>query len=269
MEVTDNETQNQVREQLAYLVRSAGIELYNTKNDSLNAERVLISVKIQFSDLPNVREKIEKDLDALKTQIRYKMIAEASRKEREKKGKIKGIIWGVIAVAIVICLIVGSKPSRPYSSPSRPSYSSSPSTTQRPVSTAKPTSTPKPQSMPANGKVFYCSTTDRPSSFKVTNNGSSNYYMKFVEAGTNTTVITFFVRANSTVEIQMPAGYFELRYASGSTWYGESKLFGDYTRYAKDEEYYDFSRYTWEITIKSNGNAGETMDVEEISADEF
>jgi NAD+ kinase len=36
-----------------------------------------------------------------------------------------------------------------------------------------------------------------------------------------------------------------------------------------DEEYYDFSRYTWEITIKSNGNAGETMDVEEISADEF
>ena len=123
--------------------------------------------------------------------------------------------------------------------------------------------------MPANGKVFYCATTSRPSSFKVTNNGSSNYYMKFVKAGTNIKVITFFVRANSTVEIDIPAGNLELKYAYGSTWYGESKLFGENTRYAKDEEYYDFTNYSWEIAFKPNSNIGGSMDVEPINADDF
>ena len=101
------------------------------------------------------------------------------------------------------------------------------------------------------------------------NNGSSNYYMKFVKAGTDTTVITFFVRANSTVTIDMPAGKLELRYAYGSTWYGENKLFGDNTRYAKDEEYYDFSNYTWEISLYTTVSTGQDMDVEYIDADEF
>ena len=93
--------------------------------------------------------------------------------------------------------------------------------------------------------------------------------MKFVKAGTNTTVITFFVRANSTVEIDMPAGNLELRYACGSTWYGEKNLFGEKTAYAKDEEYYDFSNYTWEISLYTSNNYGQTMDVETIDADEF
>ena len=80
---------------------------------------------------------------------------------------------------------------------------------------------------------------------------------------------TFFVRAYSTVEIDMPAGNPELRYACGSTWYGESKLFGDSTRYAKDEEYYDFTNYTWEISLYTTSNAGSSMDVEYIDANDF
>lgn len=132
-----------------------------------------------------------------------------------------------------------------------------------------PTATLTPQTMPANGNVFYCSTTDRPSSFKVTNNGPSNYYMKFVEAGTNTSVITFFVCAYSTVEIDMPADNLELRYAYGTTWYGESKLFGDDTRYAKDEEYYNFSSFAWEISMYTEISTGQSMDVEYIDQSEF
>ena len=93
--------------------------------------------------------------------------------------------------------------------------------------------------------------------------------MKFVKAGTNTKVITFFVRAYSTVEIDMPAGNLELRYAYGSTWYGESKLFGENTAYAKDEEYYDFSNYTWEISLYTTNSTGQSMDVEYIDANEF
>lgn len=82
-------------------------------------------------------------------------------------------------------------------------------------------------------------------------------------------MITFFVRAYSSVDISMPAGNLELKYAYGSSWYGESKLFGDSTRYAKDEEYYDFSNYTWSISLYTTSNYGDTMDVEAIDASEF
>ena len=98
---------------------------------------------------------------------------------------------------------------------------------------------------------------------------SSNYYIKFVKAGSDTPVIEFFVRANSTVTIDMPAGNLELRYAYGSTWYGENKLFGENTRYAKDPDYYDFSSYTWEISFYTTNDTGQTMHVEPINADEF
>ena len=83
----------------------------------------------------------------------------------------------------------------------------------------------------------------------------------------------FFVRPNSNVTIDMPAANLELRYAyaySGSTWYGEKYLFGDDTHYAKDEDYYDFSHYTWEISLNTTlANGSMDMDVEYIDADEF
>ena len=163
--------------------------------------------------------------------------------------------------------------SAPPAATSKPTAKPTTRPTNTPKPTAKPTPkpspTPQPKEMPKNGYVFYCSTTDRPSSFKVTNNSSSNYYMKFVKAGTNSTVITFFVRANSTAEIDMPAGNLELRYAYGDNWYGETKLFGDKTLYEKDKEYYDFANYTWSISLYTTANYGESMDVEAIDADEF
>ena len=93
--------------------------------------------------------------------------------------------------------------------------------------------------------------------------------MKFVKAGTNNKVITFFVRANSTATIDMPSGNFELKYAYGNTWYGETLLFGDKTQYARDKEYYDFTNYTWSITFEATTNTGNTMLVEGIDAEDF
>ena len=263
--IADAETRNQVRERLAYMVRSVGIDLHNTRNDSDNALRVISAVKNEFSDMPKMAVVLNNDISTLNTQIGYQKALAERRRQQEEDQKAKRVIWGVIAAMALIAMVINScnSGSTPSSSKST-TYSSSPS-----YSTPKPTPTLTPQTMPANGKVFYCSTTDRPSSFKVTNNGSSNYYMKFVKAGTDTKVITFFVRAYSTAEIDMPAGYYELRYAYGSNWYGESKLFGENTRYAKDEEYYDFSVYSWEISLYTTNSTGQSMDVEAIDANEF
>ena len=93
--------------------------------------------------------------------------------------------------------------------------------------------------------------------------------MKFVKAGTDKKIITFFVRAKSTVEIDMPAGNLELRYAYGSTWYGEGDLFGSDTRYAKVDRNYNFTTYSWEFSLYTTSNTGTSMDVEPINADEF
>ena len=267
--VSESDTRDQVRERLAYLVRSVGIELHNTKNDSDNALRVIAAVKNEFADMPKMVGVLNNDISTLNTQIALKKAAAERQRQQEESQKTKRIVWLVIAAVVLIIIAVSSCNSGSSSSSSSKSTSYSSTSSYSSTTTPKPTATLTPQTMPANGKVFYCSTTDRPSSFKVTNSGSSNYYMKFVKAGTNTKVITFFVRAYSTVEIDMPAGNFELRYAYGSSWYGESKLFGENTRYAKDEEYYDFSNYTWEISLYTTSNVGESMDVEYIDANEF
>lgn len=265
--ISDSETRIQIRERLAYMVRSIGIDLHNKYTDSQSSLRVITAVKNEFSDIPKLANTLNNDVATFNTQIGYQKVAAERKRQQEESQKTKRIIGGLIAAVVLLFICVDSCGSGTSSTSSKStSYSSSSSTS---TATAKPTATLVPQTMPASGKVFYCSTSNRPSSFKVTNNGSSNYYMKFVKAGTNIQVITFFVRANSTVEIDMPAGNLELKYAYGSTWYGESKLFGADTRYAKDEEYYDFTSYTWSITFNTTVNAGETMDVEPINADEF
>lgn len=272
--VHDQETRNKARENTALLVRSAGIEMHNVKHDSNSALRIISAVKNQFYDLPTISSMTSNDIASLNTQIaQLNAMQRASQTQTKNSSKSGCLIPCIVLGVIILIAAVSGSNSGTSKSTSSSSYSSSYSSTTKPASTPRPTSTPKPtptpQAMPSSGKVFYCSTTDKPSSFKVTNNGSSNYYMKFVKAGTDTTVITFFVRANSTVTIDMPAGNLELRYAYGSTWYGESKLFGENTLYAKDEEPYDFSRYTWEISLYTTYGYGDSMDVESISPNEF
>ena len=262
-DVADAELKQKMRLNLAYIVRGAGIELHNTNHDSQNALKVITAVKKAFSDIPDINTKLDEDILALKKQINYQNVGKYKQEEKNN-----GCLISILAIFVlfIIIMIVSSVTGTSNTS-SKTTPSSKPSSSIS--STPKPTATLTPQSMPASGKVFYSSTTDKPSSFKVTNNGSSNYYMKFVKAGTNTKVITFFVRANSTVEIDMPAGNLELRYAYGSTWYGEKYLFGEETRYAKDEEYYDFTNYNWEISLYTTLNTGQSMDVEYIGANDF
>ena len=287
---------NQTRERIAYMVRSLGIELYNNYKDLANALQVIMAVKKEFSDMPEIGSAIDHDIRSLSMPI-ISSLAETKKEREKKRGKIGTIIaCCVVGLGLLAFIVFGvghaisDKQSRsvpqntvsptttissaPPAATSKPTAKPTTKPTNTPKPTAKPTPkpspTPQPKEMPKNGYVFYCSTTDRPSSFKVTNNSSSNYYMKFVKAGTNSSIIKFFVRANSTVEIDMPAGNLELRYAYGDTWYGESLLFGDKTRYAKDSEYYDFSNYSWEITFRATSiTPGESMDVEAIDADEF
>ena len=79
--------------------------------------------------------------------------------------------------------------------------------------------------------------------------------------------LSFYVRAGDTVTIGVPAEYLYVYFASGDTWYGKSRLFGDETYYSMDDEVLDFTEYTWEYTLYpvSSGNFSETP----IDPDDF
>lgn len=219
--------------------------------------------------------------------IKHEVIKEQIKPPRISKKVVSLIIIVIVALLIfVFCLfrtgVISHKKNTTASTASTPAKEStaSPSSTVTPITKA-PTKTPvtetpkkdtvyPPLTMPINEKIFYCAEEDTPSLFTVRNNGISNYYIKFVYEGTDTPAIIFFVRAKSTAEIKMPAGRFELRYAyGGSPWYGEKILFGEETRYAKDDDVYDFSQYTWEVSLYTTDGKGIEMDVENIDADEF
>ena len=101
----------------------------------------------------------------------------------------------------------------------------------------------------------------------------SNRYLKLrAEMYAEYTYIKFYARADSTVEIEIPWGEYEIYYATGENWCGEDELFGEDTVYAKCDKTFVFSDngteslgWTLKLTPTINGN----LDVDNIDAEEF
>jgi hypothetical protein len=119
---------------------------------------------------------------------------------------------------------------------------------------------PKPQPLPLtdvlSGRVQQSSTTG-PLIIQ-TRFGSGNYYVKLVEKTTRITQMTVFVREGATTNtLVVPAGNYEMRYATGRTWYGEEALFGDDTTYNKADSDFNIGNgrgYTVELYLQQSGN---------------
>lgn len=141
---------------------------------------------------------------------------------------------------------------------------------------------PESKEMPDNGHVFYnrrnnLSEEDRKqvpcSDFKIVNNSTSAYYVKMVETYEDASIIEFFVRPSSKVNIDVPCfeGHtdFKIKYASGYEWYGKADMFGDETQYSESDDIYDFKKYTWTITLNTRDGAGEEFDSHSIDKSAF
>jgi hypothetical protein len=70
-----------------------------------------------------------------------------------------------------------------------------------------------------------------------------------------------FVRGGTTVEIEVPLGTYQLKYASGKNWYGTTHLFGPETAYNKADTPFRFyiegqriSGYTVTLYRVQDGN---------------
>lgn len=106
----------------------------------------------------------------------------------------------------------------------------------------------------------------------VTPSGAESYYVKLADAFTGALVMTFFVYGGQSFETEVPLGTYRVKYATGSTWYGEDHSFGPDTRYSETDKTFDFSvqgnqisGYTVELIRQRGGN----LHTKSISANQF
>ncbi len=81
--------------------------------------------------------------------------------------------------------------------------------------------TPSPLPLPASGKVWNYTKEYGVVPLEIKAAQGSHYFVKLVDADTGIPVVAVFVRGGDTVEINVPLGQYEIRYAGGgSNWYG-------------------------------------------------
>lgn len=126
--------------------------------------------------------------------------------------------------------------------------------------------------LPENGSTKYFSNSDAIAPFKIETDTGRNYFIKLVDVNTNNTVVTVFVHENSVVEIKVPLGTYELRYATGIDWFGDEHLFGYSTSYYKADkllEFYIKDYMTMGHNIKLIKQIDGNMPTKPISKDSF
>lgn len=67
--------------------------------------------------------------------------------------------------------------------------------------------------------------------FKIETPSGSDFLVKLINIKDGAEEILLFVRADSSLQVNIPFGAYKIRGASGATWYGEPHLFGKKTRY--------------------------------------
>jgi len=115
--------------------------------------------------------------------------------------------------------------------------------------------------LPYSGKVRFRGDDSCVAPFQIKAAYGSHYLLKLVRIDTDEDVLDVFVRGGTTVEIKVPMGEYEVRWASGETWYGYDRLFGPETSYSKADTTFSFqfngdqiSGYTITLYKVANGN---------------
>jgi hypothetical protein len=122
-----------------------------------------------------------------------------------------------------------------------------------------------PLALPRNGALNRYDSREPVAPLEIRTRGSDHHYLvKLVDYVSDSPVLTVFVRANQAVKVDVPLGSMKLRYAVGSTWYGDEFLFGPETTYAEAEARFDFALdgrqirgYTVELFLQPDGNLRE------------
>lgn len=131
---------------------------------------------------------------------------------------------------------------------------------------------PPPVNTPKNGVFKVYTRKERVAPLKFFSTTGTEYFIKLVDYGTESDVMTIYVRSNSTVEIDVPLGSYRVKYACGEQWYGEKYLFGNDTSYFVADEVFRFSysgNYVSGYTVTLYSVPGGNLETSQIDEDEF
>jgi hypothetical protein len=136
-------------------------------------------------------------------------------------------------------------PSTRKAEPAPPAQSGRPvspvSTPSPPASEKKAAAQPAPVAI-SEGIVSASKPKERVVPLQVRAGTGSNYFVRLVNVADERDVINVLVRGGTTLRVDMPLGTYRLRFASGSTWYGEKLLFGQATSYWTAEQTVTFRK---------------------------
>ncbi len=136
------------------------------------------------------------------------------------------VAWIILIGVIVGAVYTGTRPTRPQQTRPQP---------------RRIASFPHPeQTLPFSGSVRIYTTAEKEAPFEIKAAAGSHYLVKLVDGYTGTPVLTVFVRSGTTINVDVPLGTYELRYACGSTWYGYKLFFGPDTAYSKADKTFTF-----------------------------
>lgn len=89
----------------------------------------------------------------------------------------------------------------------------------------------------------------------------SDYFIKIVNQATDKEELVVYIIGGKNFLTEFPLGNYSMRYATGTTWYGERHLFGPQTAFAKADKDFIFKRegnkilgYTIELIPQVGGN---------------
>lgn len=128
------------------------------------------------------------------------------------------------------------------------------------------------QPLPITGQLQVFTASQRVAPLEIKTSAGAHYFVKLVDSNSGVPVMAVFVRGGSTVEVEVPLGMFEIRYASGESWYGADHLFGPETVYSKAEEVFHFKNDGYQIsgfTITLYSVSGGNLRTSRISPNGF
>lgn len=185
--------------------------------------------------------------------------------------KIFGVTLLVYLAAIGTAFLINKdKPAyRPWTPPA-PSRTSAPAYVPPPRVVEVP-SYPE-YALPTTGTTWSYSSDAKLAPFEITAPLGASCLAKLVDANTGRPVVSVFVRAGSTVTIDVPLGNYALKYAMGDKWYGETHYFGPSTSYGKADTTLSFgvevNRYTGH-SIRLQKSVGGNLRTSSLSPEEF
>lgn len=175
------------------------------------------------------------------------------------------IVWVAVVLALLAAVSLGNRSNDAYSTAEyTPPYVASPPSATYPETVPAPAAPPlfnEPIIPIATGEIRYVGPKPRVAPLEIKAPYGTSYYVKLVHAETGSTHMIGFVGGGSTLEVLMPLGEYEMKYAVGATWYGEQYLFGPNTAYARADapfyftkEHDGYSGYTVELYMQPGGN---------------